>query len=63
MGRGCEWARAFRRVSSLTGEWGVVVTSCSLARVGRGGGGGGEALQGVGSVAQWGWASQLLEDS
>lgn len=58
MGRGCGWAghrQAFRRVSSLTGEWGVVVTSCPLARVGRGGGGGWEA--------QWGRASQLLEGS
>ena len=42
VGRGRGWAghrRAFRRVSSLTGEWRVVVISCPLARVGRGGGG------------------------
>ena len=66
MGRGRGWAghrRAFRRVSSLTGEWRVVVISCPLARVGRGGGGGREALQGVGSIAQWGPALQLLVGS
>ena len=42
VGRGRGWAghrRAFRRVNSLTGEWRVVVISCPLARVGRGGGG------------------------
>ena len=48
------------RVASLGGAAGHVTPT---ARVGGGGDGGGEALQGVGSMAQRGQASQLPEGS